>query len=143
LKNALILFWPNTGNTKKVAFALKDGFEAGGLNVLLMKITEAENIDYFDYDLVCIGNPSIQWHLPTQVTDFLLNKFEKYKKEEKIRTGAPTVPGKNALIFCTYSGPHTGLHEAIPVGNMLGSSLNTLVLPYWMNCMYSANFMAQ
>jgi hypothetical protein len=30
------------------------------------------------------------------------------------------VPGKNALIFCTYSGPHTGINEAIPAGLYAG-----------------------
>jgi hypothetical protein len=25
-------------------------------------------------------------------------------------------PGKNALVFVTYSGPHTGIDEAPPVG---------------------------
>jgi hypothetical protein len=31
-----------------------------------------------------------------------------------VREGAPKVPGKNALIFCTYSGPHSGIREAVP-----------------------------
>jgi hypothetical protein len=30
------------------------------------------------------------------------------------------VPGKDALIFCTYSGPHTGIREAIPAGTSVG-----------------------
>ncbi len=117
---AVILYWSSTGNTKKVAFALKEGLEAAGVTVSILKTTEAENIDYFDYDLVCVGCPSIQWHPPKQVTAFLLKKFDEYKKQKKIKTGAPKVPGKNALIFCTYSGPHTGLNEATPVGKYVG-----------------------
>ena len=120
MKQALIVYWSNTGNTEKVAFAIKKGLEDAGINVSLMKTTEAENIDYFDYDLVCVGSPSIQWHPPKQVTDFLLKKFNDYRKQEKIKTGAPKVAGKNALIFCTYSGPHTGLREATPVGKYIG-----------------------
>jgi len=50
----------------------------------------------------------------------LLKKFDDYRKQEKIKTGAPKVPGKNVLIFCTYSGPHTGLREATPVGKYVG-----------------------
>lgn len=60
--------------------------------------------------------PPIEWHTPEQVTEFLLKKFKEYQKQGKIKTGAPKVPGKHALIFCTYSGPHTGLREATPVG---------------------------
>jgi hypothetical protein len=120
MKRAVILYWSNTGNTEKVAFAIKEGLEAAGVDVSVMKTTEAEGIDYFDYDLVCIGSPSIQWHPPTQVAEFLLKKFGEYRKQEKIKTGAPKVDGKNALVFCTYSGPHTGLREATPVGMYIG-----------------------
>ena len=33
---------------------------------------------------------------------------------------APRIPGKQALIFCTYSGPHTGINEAISAGKYAG-----------------------
>ena len=29
------------------------------------------------------------------------------------------MPGKNALVFCTYSGPHTGIDEATPAGKTM------------------------
>ena len=120
MKNAVILYWSSTGNTEKVAFAIKKGLEAAGVNVSLIKTTEATDIDYFYYDLVCVGCPSIQWHPPKQVTEFLLKKFDDCRKQEKIKASAPKVHGKNALIFCTYSGPHTGLREATPVGLYIG-----------------------
>ena len=120
MKHALVLYWSNTGNTERVANAIKEGLEAAGVNVSLKRTTEADEVDYFDYDLVCVGAPSIEWHPPKQVTEFLLKKFKEYQKQEKIKTGAPKVSGKHALIFCTYSGPHTGLREATPVGLYMG-----------------------
>ena len=60
-----------------------------------------------------------------------------YKEGEllvKMRPGAPKVPGKNALIFCTYSGPHTGIREAIPAGLYAGQYFEHLgftVLDEW------------
>ena len=33
--------------------------------------------------------------------------------------GAPKVAGKYALVFCTYSGPHTGIDEATPAGKYM------------------------
>ena len=36
------------------------------------------------------------------------------------------VPGKNALIFCAYSEPHTGIREAIPAGLCAGQFLEHL-----------------
>ena len=120
MKNAIILYWSNTGNTEKVALAIKRGLEAAGVNVFIEKTINANDVDYFDYDLVCIGTPSIQWHPPTQVTSFLLKKFDKYKEEKKIKEGSPKIAGKYALVFCTYSGPHTGINEAKPVGLYVG-----------------------
>jgi hypothetical protein len=45
----------------------------------------------------------------TRTDGFLKNKFAAYRKEGKIKPGAPKVPGKNALIFVTYSGLDTGI----------------------------------
>jgi hypothetical protein len=117
---AVIVYWSNTGNTEKVAFAIKDGLEDSGADVSILKATEAGGIDYFDYDLVCVGAPAIRFHPPKQVTEFLLKKFGEHHKQGKIKTGAPKVKGKNALMFVTYSGPHTGLREATPVGLYMG-----------------------
>ena len=39
--------------------------------------------------------------------------------KEKLSHAAPKVNGKNALIFCTYSGPHTGIDEATPAGKTM------------------------
>ena len=64
----------------------------------------------------------------------MLKKFYEYKKQDKIKTGSPKIKGKNALIFCTYSGPHTGLNEATPVGKYIGQFFEHLgftILDEW------------
>ena len=119
-KTAVIIYWSKTGNTEKVAFAVKEGLEEAGVNVSLMRTEEAGDVDYFDYDLVCMGFPSYEWHPPKPVTDLLKSNFAKHRKEGRIKPGAPKIPGKNALIFCTYSGPHTGMDEATPAGKYAG-----------------------
>jgi flavodoxin I len=53
------------------------------------------------------------------MTNFLKNKFAAYRKAGMIKPCAPKIPGKNALIFVTYSGPHTGIDEAIPAGKYI------------------------
>ena len=75
MRRAAIIYWSKTGNTKKVAFAIKEGLENAGVTVTVMRLEEAEDIDFYDYDLVCIGSPSYQWHPPEPVTAFLKNKF--------------------------------------------------------------------
>jgi flavorubredoxin len=120
MKSALIIYWSKTGNTEKVANAIKNGLEEADFKVTLTKPEEAEAFDYLDFDLVCVGCPSYSWHPPEPMTAFLKKKFAFYRQNGKIKTGAPKVPEKNALIFVTYSGPHTGINEATPVGKDIG-----------------------
>jgi flavodoxin len=116
MKTALLIYWSKTGNTEKVAYAIKEGLEEASIQVTMKKPEEAEDIDYFNFDLVCVGAPSYSWHPPEPMTNFLKKKFAAYRQQGKVKPSAPKVPGKNALIFVTYSGPHTGIEEATPVG---------------------------
>jgi flavorubredoxin len=119
MKTALIIYSSNTGNTEKVAQAIRLGLEEAGLQVTMKKPQTAGDADYFGYDLVCVGSPSIQWHPTKPMEEFLKAKMEAYKKQGKIQPSAPKVADKNALIFVTYSGPHTGLDEATPAGKYM------------------------
>lgn len=119
MKTALIVYWSSTGNTEKVAQAIKQGLEEADVRVTVKKPADSEGVDYFDYDLVCVGSPSIQWHPAKPMDDFLKNKLSAYRKQGSIKPCAPKIAGKNALIFVTYSGPHTGLDEATPVGKYM------------------------
>lgn len=85
----------------------------------MKKPNEAKDIDYFDYDLVCIGSPSIQWHPAKPMDDFLKNKLAAHREQGKIKPSAPKIAGKYALVFVTYSGPHTGREEATPAGKYI------------------------
>ena len=120
IETALIIYWSKTGNTEKVANAIKQGLEEVNVHVTLKKPEEAENLDYFDYDLVCVGCPSRYWHPPEQMTDFLKKKHNFYRENDKIKLGAPKVGGKKAVVFVTYSGSRTGLAEATPAGKYVG-----------------------
>lgn len=100
----------------------------------MKKQEEAANLDYFDYDFVCVGAPSYSWHPPEPMANFLKTKFAAYRKDGKIKPCAPKISGKNALIFITYSGPHTGIEEATPAGKYIGQFFEHLgfaVLGEW------------
>jgi flavodoxin len=130
----LIIYWSKTGNTEKVALCLKEGLEIAGSEVILKRTEEAEDIDFYNYDLTCIGFPSYHWHPPEPMADFLKRKFSNYLKKGHVKTGAPKVQGKYALVFCTYSGPHTGINEVIPAGKYAGQFFEHLgftVLDEW------------
>lgn len=131
---AVIIFWSKTGNTEKVALAIRKGLAEAGAAVALLRVEDAGDVDFYDYDLVCIGFPSYRWSPPEPMDTFLNSRFEAYHKQGRVRPGAPRVPGRNALIFCTYSGPHTGVREAVPAGLYAGQFLEHLgftVLDEW------------
>ncbi len=134
---AVIIYWSKTGNTEKVALAIQEGLQEAGVNVVtrrIQKAKDAEDVDFLTYDLVCIGFPSYHWSPPGPIDKFLKSKFRMYHDDGRVRIGAPKLAGKNALIFCTYSGPHTGLREATPAGLYAGQFFEHLgftVLDEW------------
>jgi flavodoxin len=119
LKKAVIIYHSSTGNTAKVASAIALGLEEGGLFVEVKKPQEAINIDFYSYDLVCVGSPSIEWQPSKPIMDLLKAKLNLYRSQGKIKPCAPKVEGKNAIVFVTYSGPHTGIDEATPAGKTM------------------------
>ena len=132
--NAIIVYWSKTGNTEKVARAIQEGLEKARVHVLLKRVEDAGDVDFYAYDLVCIGFPSYGWSPPKPMDKFLNSKFRTYRSRGRVKIGAPKVPGKSALVFCTYSGPHTGIREAIPAGLYAGQFFEHLgftVLGEW------------
>ena len=113
---SLIIYWSKTGNTAKVADRIQHTLVEQGATADLLTVTEAQDLDWFDYDLVCLGFPSHGWQPPKPVSDYLTRRFAAYRQKGLIKLGAPRCPGTQAIVFCTYSGPHTGLAEAIPAG---------------------------
>ena len=117
---AIIIYWSKTGNTEKVALVIQESLQETGMSVSLKKVEDAGEIDFFAYDLICLGFPSYRWRPPKPVDEFLNSTFRAHRKEGRVKVSAPKLSDKNALIFCTYSGPHSGIREAIPAGLYAG-----------------------
>jgi len=118
MKVALV-YWSKTGNTEKVANAIRRGL-IKEVDLSFWRIDEAEEHSFLDYNLYCIGFPSYNWHPPEPVTKYLKEHHRKNVKAGIVKPSSPRIQGKNALVFCTYSGPHTGLDEAIPAVKYAG-----------------------
>jgi flavodoxin len=118
--NALIIYFSATGNTGKVADAILETLKEKKIKAKLLKVQDAAEEELYDYDLIFLGTPSHS-SLPAQpVMDFIKNKMKLHRERGDIKLCAPKISGKNAVVFCTYSGPHTGINEAIPVGKYMG-----------------------
>lgn len=117
---ALLLYWSATGNTEKVAGAIQKALRGGGIEPVVKKIGEAGEEELYDYDLVFLGCPSYSFQPPKPVMALVEQKMKLHRERGDIKPGAPEIPGKTAVVFVTYSGPHTGIDEATPVGDYLG-----------------------
>lgn len=119
MNNALIIFFSRTSNTAKVALSIREGLEEQGLNVTVKRVDEAIGEELYDYDLVCFGSPVRHALPPPPVFKFIKKKERHYRAAGEVRLSAPKIINKSALVFCTYSGPHCGINEALPVGKYI------------------------
>ena len=92
----------------------------------LKRIEEAITEDFYDYDLICFGSP-VHHSLPSpQVLEFIERNDKRYRHTGEVVLASPKLINKNALVFCTYSGPHCGLNEALPAGKYIRQFLEHL-----------------
>ncbi|NQT72476.1 MAG: flavodoxin domain-containing protein [Chloroflexi bacterium] len=119
MNNSLIIYFSKTGNTEKVALAIKDGLEKGGMDVTIKRVDEVMEENLFNYDLVCFGSPVLHSLPPPAMFEFIKRNEKRYRSDWEVHPSSPKIINKNALVFCTYSGPHCGINEALPVGKYL------------------------
>jgi flavodoxin len=131
---ALTLYWSATGNTEKVANAIHTALERQQISAEILNVEQARSIDLYDYSLVFFGSPVYMWQPADPVQQFIKASMKLHNKQGNIKLRAPRIPGKQAVVFCTYSGPHTGVREAIPVCKYLAQFFEHLgfaVLEEW------------
>jgi flavodoxin len=116
---ALIVYYSATGNTKRVADAIHDGLVDEKVESTLCKVQDASGEELYDYDLVFLGSPSIEFLPGAPIMRYTKDKLNLHRGRGDIKLCAPKVPGKTAVVFCTYSGPHTGLNEATTAGKYM------------------------
>jgi len=110
----LILYQSFTGNTEKVTRKIAETLELGGLTPKVVKITGKTEIELYDYNLIFLGTPVIELLPARPVLKFAHSQLAIHGKRGDIIPSSPKIPGKYAVCYCTYSGPHTGKREAIP-----------------------------
>lgn len=66
--------------------------------------------------------------------NYVKRMLKKYFSSGVIVPSSPIKPGKYAVCFCTYSGPHTGVSAAIPATKWMSAFLEHVgftVLEEW------------
>ncbi len=117
---ALIIYFSATGNTKKVADVIRETLQEEKVPATFLNIKDAAMEELYDYDLVFIGSPSFQFLPAEPVIRFIKEKMKLHRERGDIKLCAPKLPGKTAVVFCTYSGPHTGINEVTTAGKYIG-----------------------
>ena len=116
---ALVLYHSSTGNTKKVADAIQNSLINEKVESVLASVGDAAEQELYDYDLVFLGSPSMEFLPAAPVMRFIKDKMKIHRERGDIKLCAPKIPGKTAVVFCTYSGPHTGMEEATTAGKYM------------------------
>ena len=88
MAKVLVVYHTQTGNTEKLALAVKEGVEFSGMDVILKKASEASLEDLLSSDGYCFGTPDYFSYMAGALKDF----FDRtcYPSEGKI-TNRPYV----------------------------------------------------
>ena len=117
----LVLYDSVGGNTEKAAQRIDAALRGEGLECDLIKVGPDTDLDFYDYELVFAGSPVYAW-LPTEkFMGFIKKKLKEYQQSGEILPAAPLRPGRYAVPFCTYAGPHMGAREAVPMTKWVGA----------------------
>lgn len=115
----LILYYSQTGNTQRIARAIRDGMRKAGDEVNLRFLKKAEPEELKDYDMIGFGSP-IWYEMPPNVRRFV---------EEM-----PQLDGKLAFSFCTH-GTMPDLYFPLAVPRLQRKGLKVVDWKNWYgNC---------
>ncbi len=121
----LNLYYSSTGNTLKVAKTITAALEALGHEVIDVRVKKDTDINVMDFDRVFAGSGVYAW-LPGKHMQRLLERLrDGYAASGYIKPGAPRID-KQAVIYCTYGGVHTGKNEAVPAVKFMGQLFDHL-----------------
>jgi len=109
----LVLYWSSTGNTEKVSRRIADTLEKERKSFEIVKAEKDFSCNIYDYDLVFLGTPVIEFLPHKRILTFIKDELNFHRKKGNVKPCCPKVPGKYAVCYCTYSGPHTGIRESI------------------------------
>ncbi|MCX5900267.1 MAG: flavodoxin [Proteobacteria bacterium] len=130
----LNLYHSQTGNTQKIALCIAETAKSLGHSVDTLQAAKDLEADVLAYDFFFAGSGVYQWLPGKPMLDFLRASRQRYSQAGHIRPCSPRLPGKRAVIYCTYGGVHTGINEAVPAVKFYGQFFDHLgitVLDEW------------
>ena len=100
----LIAYHSRTGNTEKMASAVRDGAASvSGVEVVLRKVAEVKDEDILKADGIVLGSP-VEWGSLTVEAKGFLDRVGAVLG----KAGATLGEGRTAAVFCTAGSPSNG-----------------------------------
>jgi hypothetical protein len=125
----LNLYHSQTGNTKKIALRIAETARSLGHSIDTLQAAKDLEVDVLAYDFYFAGSGVYQWLPGKPMLDFLRATRLRCSQAGLIRLCSPRLPGKYAVIYCTYGGVHTGINEAVPAVKFCGQLFDHLGIP--------------
>jgi hypothetical protein len=116
----LNLYYSSTGNTQKVAECITASAEEAGHQVDTVRVPTEAEVDVLGYDRIFAGSGVYQWLPGRPMVDLVGRLLKAHGQRGEVQLCCPRRPGKKAVVYCTYGGPHTGVNEAVPAAKWLG-----------------------
>jgi len=129
-RNALVLWYSQTGNTERYARLIARRIELAGLLITSAEIRELGPASASGYDLIVVGSPVHYYDIPPNVRRWL--EF------------APSIKGSAVAAFVSFGGPEGNQHNAacsimellmrkggVPVGLDTFMNMGTMPVPGW------------
>jgi flavorubredoxin len=98
MKNLLIVYHSQSGNTEAMAKAIAEGARAAGANVALKNAVEANAADILNCDAVAIGTPNYFGYMAGMVKDFFDRIWATVREK---------MADKPYMVFGSYGGGGT------------------------------------
>ena len=100
----LIAYYTGSGNTERMARAIAEGAEAGGVQATVKRVEECELADLVQADGLALGSPTYFSNVAWQVKKLIDESIELYSGKE--------LKGKVAGLF-TSSGTQRDAHDCL------------------------------
>lgn len=129
---SIVVYYSQTGNTQRVAEAIRDGLEAAAGSCDLAAIAEVSPADVAGYDLVGVGSPVWGGRATPNVMDFIAGL--PAPPEDRARAAGPegsaAPAGRHAFFFCTH-GTTPGQVMSAGVRALTGRGLTVVGWEDW------------
>ncbi len=95
MPKGLVVYHSETGHTEKMAMAISQGMERGGLEVTVKGVENASLSDLTDADAIVLGSPTYFANMSGKMKEFIDESVEIYPDKLKDKVGA---------VFTSYDG---------------------------------------